>query len=223
MTDPNAGLPPMPPTPAGAVSALDVGAAQGFGGTPPAPKPAPKALPVITPDNNPSEGLEEVRERLAKERGARVSLSAPNRKLETQPIPGYHQHWFLERNVPKALRGWYEFVRPEDVPTMDRSIGGRTEGTTSEDLGGARITQIAGVNESGQPEQLVLMKIRQEFFNDEQQKLAERNLSIIRQIFQKKAPIKAPEESQADYDKRYSREAVIDMTAGRFRKVESKS
>jgi len=219
MSDPNAGLPPMPAAPPGAVSALDVGAAQGFGGKA-APK-APKAEP-ITPDNNPADGLEATSGRLQRERGARVSLSAPNRKLEAVPIPGYHLHWFLERNVPKALRGWYEFVDPKEQPSADRSIGGRTEGTTSEDLGGGRITQIAGVNESGQPEQLVLMKIRQEYFNDEQQKLADRNLSIIRQIFQKKAPIKAPEESQADYDKRYSREAVIDMTNGRFRKIDSK-
>jgi hypothetical protein len=222
MSDVNAGLPPMPPAPPGAVSALDVGAAQGFGGKPGVGTvKAPPAKPIAA-DNNPADGIEDVSARLTKERGARVSLSAPSRKLEAVLIPGYHLHWFLERNVPKALRGWYEFVDPKEQPSADRSIGGRTEGTTSEDLGGGRITQIAGVNESGQPEQLVLMKIRQEYFNDEQQKLADRNLSIIRQIFQKKAPIKAPEESQADYDKRYSREAVIDMTNGRFRKIDSK-
>ena len=144
----------------------------------------------------------------------------PPAKLEVPPIPGYHLHWFLERNLAKAIAGWYEYVDPKDVPTLNGSIGGRTEGSKSEDLGGSQVSQIAGVNEQGQPEKLILMKIRQEWYFEEQRKIAERNLSIIKQIFNKKTPIMAPEESQADYNQRYTREAVIDMSNGRFRKVD---
>lgn len=220
-------LPPPPPDP-GAVTALDVASAQGFG----APLPdAPRAAVVgeqkqaptkeevaarteITDANNPSESHEQ---RMLRERGPRISINAPNRRLEVPPIEGYHLHWFLERNIPRALRNWYEFVDPREVPTVDRSIGGRTEGTTSEDLGGGRVAQMGGVNEMGQPEQLILMKIKQEYYFQDQRKIAERNLALIQQIFHKKAPLMAPGESKADADQRYTREAVVDMSNGRFR------
>ena len=222
----NENLPPMPPEPPGGViNALDVAATQGF--APPPIQAMPKAPPMpeekeaqaISQDNNPSEPIEAYKERMEAERGSRVSLNAPTRRLEVPPIPGYHLHWFLERNVPRALQGWYEFVTPDEVSTADRSIGGRTKGMKSEDLGGNRVTQIGGVNEQNQPEQLILMKIRQEMYFDEQRKIAQRNLSIIQQIFHKKAPIMAAGETEADYGKRYTKEAVIDMSNGRFRKA----
>jgi hypothetical protein len=223
MSDPNAGLPPMPPAPKGAVTAaqLDVIAAQGFG-PPPQLGGGPKsqeeaAAGQIAEANNPADSPEE---RMLRERGPRLSLNAPARRLDVPPIDGYHLHWFLERNIPRALQGWYEFVDPKEVPAVDRSIGGRTEGTNSEDLGGARVSQIGGMNEQGRPEQLVLMKIRQEWYFAEQRKIAERNLAIITQIFNKKTPVMAPEEAKTDYGMRYTREAVIDMSNGRFRKVD---
>ena len=64
------------------------------------------------------------------------------------------------------------------------------------------------------------MKIRQEWYHDEQRILAERNYSILVQIFRHKLPIRAEGEKHSDYDKRYTREAVIDMSAGRFVKRE---
>lgn len=220
----NEGLPPMPAAPPGTVTALDLGAAQGFGPTAPAPQPTAVSREEldarqITSDNNPSESFEEAKARLEKERGSRVSLNAPMRKLEVPPLPGYHLHWFLERNISAALSGYYEFVLPEEVPTADRSIGGRTYGTSSEDLGGNRISQIGGTNERGLPEQLILMKIRLEWYFDEQRKIAERNLGVIKQIFQKKAPLLEAGERREDTEMRYTREATIDMSAGRFRKA----
>jgi|SRR5580765_386225 len=213
----NAGLPPLPPAPKGAVTALDVNLAQKAPASPATKGAEEKQAEQISENNNPADSYAE---KMLRERGPRMSLNAPTRRLEVPPLPGYHMHWFLERNIPRALAGWYEFVTPEEVPTVDRSIGGRTAGNTTEDLGGARVSQIGGTNEMGQPEQLVLMKIRLEWYFAEQRKIAERNLSIIQQIFHKKAPIMAPEESQADYSQRYTREAVIDMSNGRFRKVD---
>ena len=135
------------------------------------------------------------------------------------PLPGYHLHWFLERNIPEALRGWYEFVTPEEMPTLDTSIGGRTKGATSDDLGGGRLSVISGQDEQGKPQQLVLMKIRQEWFFDSQRKIAERNLSVVQQIFHKKAPILEPGEKQADAQMRYTKEAILDLSLGRFKKA----
>jgi hypothetical protein len=212
-------LPQPPPVPPGLVTAATLSGA---------PTPAEgvramaqvaqmeKAANTATEQNNPAEAA--AAEKMLRERGPRLSLNAPSRRLEAPPLPGYHLHWFLERNIPKALAGWYEFVTPQEMPTVDASIGGRTEGSTSDDLGGARIAAIAGTDEQGKPEQLVLMKIRQEWFFREQRKIAERNLAIIQQVFHKRAPVMAPEESRSDYGMRYTREAVIDMSNGRFRK-----
>ena len=209
-------LPQPPPAPKGMVTAVDVAARQGFGSPAPTPSPEAKAE-MLQPISSPADGHTE---QMLRERGPRMSLNAPTRRLECPPLPGYHLHWFLERNIPRALAGWYEFVTPEEMPTVDRSIGGRTKGNTSEDLGGSRVAQIGGMNEKGEPEQLVLMKIRLEWYFEEQRKIAERNLAIIRQIFNKRTPIMAPEESKADYGMRYTKEAVIDMSNGRARQTD---
>lgn len=164
----------------------------------------------IGPRNNPAE-LD--RERLTRERGDRLSLNAPSLNLEVPALPGYHMHWFLETNVPLALRGWYEFVTTDDkIEIPDKNIGGFVPGVQSEDLGGNRVTQLnKGPGADGQPIQFVLMKIRQEFYFDEQRKIASRNYAILYQIFKHKLALAAPGENQGDYDKRYTREAVIDM------------
>lgn len=209
----NENLPQPPPAPKGFV-APDMGKRDPLKPIQTARTAEEKATAEITPENNPAGGH---REKMLAERGARIAMNAPSRRLEVPPIEGYHLHWFLERNIPKALAAWYEFVTPDEAPTVDRSIGGRTAGHTSEDLGGSRISQIGGTNEMGQPEQLVLMKIKQEYFFEDQRRIAERNLSIISQIFNKKTPVMAPQENEKDYSLRYTREAVIDMSNGRFK------
>jgi hypothetical protein len=205
-------IPPAPPKPAGLVTAADIAS---VGHVAQAVPVAPKVPPPITEENNPASAA--AAERMLKERGPRLSLNAPSRRLEVPSLPGYHLHWFLERNIPKAIAGWYEFVTPEEMPAADVSIGGRTKGATSDDLGGSRISAIAGVDEQGRPEQLVLMKIREEWFMREQRKIAERNLAVIQQVFHKRAPVMSPEETRSDYKMRYTSEAVIDMSNGRFK------
>lgn len=172
----------------------------------------------IGAENNPANSHEQ---RMLAERGPRLSLNAPQLNLSVPAIEGFHLHWFLETNVPLAIRGWYEFVSPGEVLIPDKNIGGRPAGIAGEDLGGNRVTQInKGPGADGRPIQFVLMKIRQEWYFDEQRILAERNYSILAQIFRHKMPIRAPDEKQSDFDKRYTREAVIDMSAGRFVKRE---
>lgn len=195
MSRPN--LPPPPVAPNHIKSAEEKGAAK------------------ITAANNPANDHET---RMLAERGPRLSLNAPQLNLSVPAIEGYHLHWFLETNVPLAIRGWYEFVSPGEVSIPDKNIGGRPS-AASEDLGGNRVTQInKGPGADGRPIQFVLMKIRQEYYFDEQRILAERNYSILQQIFRAKMPIKAPDEKASDFNMRYTREAVIDMSMGRFRK-----
>lgn len=199
----------------GAQTEARVGMAEPAKGPPSAEEKT--AATEIRAENNPSLNW---RERMERERGPRIAMNTPERRLETHPIEGYHQHWFLSSNIPKAIQAWYEFVTPEEARVNDRSIGGRAPGVSSEDLGGgaAQVSQIGGVGQDGRPEYLVLMKIRNELYFEDQRKIAERNLSIIKQIFHKRAPLRATElnESDGDYDMRYTREALLDMSNGRF-------
>lgn len=229
--------PPPPPDPSGGANVLAMQEAGTLGRVASA-MARPAEIPSVLPAShksmeerqagkvkaNPAESIEDARARMVAERGERLSLNAPSLNLAVPSIEGYHMHWFLETNVPLALRGWYEFVKPGEVEIPDKNIGGRPEGLETEELGGARVTQInKGPGADGRPIQFVLMKIRQEWYFDEQRKIAERNYSILVQIFRHKLPIKSPDELQLDYDKRYVREAVIDMSAGRFRKVDQQS
>lgn len=184
--------------------------------TAPAPEEQKAAGGIITEQNNPATPAVTA---FGITQETRISMNAPDRRLEVPPIPGWHLHWFADTNIPKAIQAGYEFVDPAEVPARDRSIGGRPPGTKSEDLGGARISQIGGTDAAGRLVHAVLMKVREDWYFDDQRKIAERNLLILNQIFRKKAPIRAEGESQADYAQRYVREAVIDMSNGRFRKT----
>lgn len=210
-------IPPPPPKPPGLTTALDVKAASG---PPPAPKMEQAAMD-IQEHNNPAESALSASwtERMERERGPQVPFTALQRRLAVPPIEGFYLHWFLDENIPKAKQAWFDFVDPKEVRTVDRSIGGRTAGTNGEDLGGARVSQIGGKDENGQAVQLTLMKIPLEFFFRGQRILAERNLAMVQQVFHKKAPVMSPAENQTDYNQRYTREAVIDMSNGRFRKT----
>lgn len=153
-------------------------------------------------------------------RESRVPINTPNRKLEVDPIPGFHLHWFAAFNISLALRAGYVFVHPAEVSggMHDPSIAGRGDGVHSEDLGGDRVEAIGGQDAQGKPVGLVLMKIQEAWYFDDQRKIAERNYSVLQQIFKDKMPLKAPKEPEKDYQMRYTRDAVFNMTDERFKR-----
>jgi len=122
---------------------------------------------------------------IAKEPGARkrISLSIPQRRLEAPEIPGYHLHWFLESNVPRATQGGYEFVDSQDVPIHQRGVGTDTTISGNADLG-SRIRILGGIGAEGKAEYLVLMKIKEEWWREDQKVLESRNASVMSAIFQ---------------------------------------
>lgn len=103
-------------------------------------------------------------------RTTRVPLSVPRAKLAVPPITGFHTHWFLNKpeRIAQALAAGYQFVAKGDVPVPNHSLGGDRGQADGTDLG-SQISVIAGGDESsgGQPARLVLMKIRQEWRDDD--------------------------------------------------------
>jgi hypothetical protein len=113
----------------------------------------------------------------------RIPMSTPELKLSTPDIPGYRQYWFLSRNVERALRAGYTYVDFDEVSMQGTGYANDLADSGSTDLG-TRVSLEAGRGGDwhNQPERLYLMKIRQEWFDQDQQKLEDRNEEIARAL-----------------------------------------
>jgi len=108
-------------------------------------------------------------------------MSVPLRKLEVPDLPGWHLHWFLEKNVPRAIQAAYEFVDFRELPINSTGIGTSLEGGSA-DLGD-RVRVLSGVSELSHPEYLVLMKLREEYWLEDRRAIDERNAARMGSIF----------------------------------------
>lgn len=104
----------------------------------------------------------------------RIPMSVPVLKLETAEIPGYHLHWFNNdaARLQRALDGGYEFVDEREIKLNNVSLGGTSAVSGNTDLG-TRVSVVAGqeVGRDGQPARLVLMKIKNEWWEEDRKVL----------------------------------------------------
>lgn len=104
----------------------------------------------------------------------RLPMSLPVARLSVPEIPGYHQHWFVgsTARMQRALQGGYEFVRPEEVALNNRVLGSDTAQDGNTDLG-TRVSIVSGddVGKDGQVVRLYLMKIKEEWWQEDQRAL----------------------------------------------------
>jgi hypothetical protein len=138
----------------------------------------------------------------------RIPMSVPRRKMEAPEIPGFHLHWFLESNVHAALQGGYEFVDINEVPTNQMGVGNDTTISGSADLG-ARVKIIAGTGVDNQPEYQVLMKIREEWWQDDQKVIEARNASVLSAIFKEEHIMGSDKVPAEDKNLRYVKTALF--------------
>lgn len=86
-------------------------------------------------------------------------------------IPGYHLHIFNDTpgRIQQAIDAGYEFVREEEV-------GGSTSNVVSRNTDiGEKYRFLVGTGEGGEPMYAYLMKIRQEYYEEDQKELQRRN------------------------------------------------
>jgi hypothetical protein len=104
----------------------------------------------------------------------RVPMSVPVQRLETAELPGYHLHWFLStpERLQRALDGGYEFVDEREMKINNVSLGGDSAVSGNTDMG-SRVSIV-----SGQPTRLILMKIKQEWWDEDQAQLEARNTKV---------------------------------------------
>lgn len=90
-------------------------------------------------------------------------------------IPGYHLHWIADYpgRLEQAEENGYEFVSKSEVK--------RSRASASDDSG-ERVTCISGSHDTGRPLTLHLMKIRDEWYKENQEFYAARTRAIEKQI-----------------------------------------
>lgn len=108
----------------------------------------------------------------------RIPMSTPVQKLETPEIPGYHLHWFngTADRLQRAVDGGYEFVDGQELKLNNVSLGGDSALSGNTDMG-SRVSVVSGqeVGRDGQPIRMILMKIKQEWYEEDQRTLEARN------------------------------------------------
>ena len=118
---------------------------------------------AINPANSSEQKME-----AAVEKRTRIPMSAPRAKLATPEIPGYHSHWLNDYTgrILQAQQGGYEFVSSGEALVTMPDLAGSPLGVGT-DLG-SRVSVVVGKNEDGSPLRAYLMKIRNEWFKEDQ-------------------------------------------------------
>ena len=108
-------------------------------------------------------------------------MSVPVQKLSAPEIPGYHLHWFLSNadRLQRAMDGGYEFVDEREAKINPVGLGGDSAISGNTDMG-SRVSVVSGqeIGKDGQPTRLVLMKIRQEWWDEDQLLVEARNTQV---------------------------------------------
>ena len=116
-----------------------------------------------------------------KQERKRIPMSVPVQRLEAPDMPGFHLHWFIgsPERLQRALDGGYEFVDERELKINNVSLGGDSTKSGNTDMG-SRVSVVSGqeVGKDGQPTRLILMKIKQEWFDEDQKLVEARNEQV---------------------------------------------
>lgn len=113
----------------------------------------------------------------AKETKGRIPMSVPEQKLAVPDIPGFHLHWMLgtPQRLQQAEKAGYTFVQQDEVElnTVGLADNPMSDGHNGLD---SRVSVASGKEmEGSQPQRLYLMKLPEQFWQEDQAKLAQRN------------------------------------------------
>ena len=113
----------------------------------------------------------------------RIPMSVPMQSLEVPEISGHNLYWFKESRIERAKAAGYELVGKEEVSLNPKGVGADRRLSGNTDLG-TNVSIVAGTDQHGHPERLVLMKIRSEWWNEDHGLLDARNAQIVESIFE---------------------------------------
>ena len=105
-----------------------------------------------------------------KQERKRIPMSVPRQKLSVPPVPGYRLFWVMgtPEKMMQAEQGGYEYVSADEACLTNFDFGGNTYLDGNTDLG-TRVSVIAGreIGYDNQPIRLYLMKIKQEWYEED--------------------------------------------------------
>lgn len=105
-------------------------------------------------------------------RSRRNTFNGTQQKLSiNRTIEGYHLHIFndVPGRIDQALASGYEFVLPDEVGGVSTNVVSRNT-----DIGD-KVRYLVGTDGSNNPQYAYLMKLRQEFYEEDQADLQARN------------------------------------------------
>lgn len=110
-------------------------------------------------------------ERPTRERVRNVFNATQAKLTVNKQIPGYHLHIFNDEpgRIQTAIDGGWEFVTPDEVGGVKDSV---TSGNT--DLGD-KVRFLVGTSEKGDGLYAYLLKIKQEWYDEDQAEIQKRN------------------------------------------------
>ena len=118
----------------------------------------------------------------AKAERKRIPMSTPVQKLSVPDMPGYHLHWFngTEDRIQRALDGGYEFVDQREMRTNATGLGSDSTVSGNTDMG-SRVSVVGGseLGRDGQAVRLILMKIKQEWWLEDQKVIEARSDQVV--------------------------------------------
>lgn len=112
----------------------------------------------------------------------RVPFTGFTKKLDiVSHIDGYVLYWINDEpgRIPTLVRHGYEFVAPEEIPDDMPQLDGLSQ---NRDIGGKVSRPTKTMLPNGQPMRMYLMKLRREFFEQDEAAKAERQAAIDRAI-----------------------------------------
>lgn len=115
----------------------------------------------------------------------RVPMSVPRQRLQVPEIPGYVLYWMLEENVSSAFQAGYELVKTDDVRLNQFNVATTLGVSGNADLG-TNVTMMGNKpsqENGGKAQMLYLMKIREDWYKQDQRKIAEANARRMEPIF----------------------------------------
>ena len=125
-------------------------------------------------------------------RRKRIPMSSVQRKMEVAAIDGYYLYWAAEINIPAMMEAGYEFVDRSEVHMVSQALAGDKSLSGNTDLG-TRVSMVGSLSgPNGGPERAYLMKIRQEWRDEDKAALDAANSRILQGIF-KGEQIAAPD------------------------------
>lgn len=175
----------------------------------------PKVTPAGPKAANPANPPPAV-EAAEKQARKRIPMSVPQRKLEVPKIPGYVTYWFRESNVPRAEQAGYEFVDSRELSIHQHNVATDKGISGNQDLG-SRIRIVGGLTDQNEAVYAVLMKIREEFWNEDHLLIARNNAQNLENIFVKEEIAGSENVSDRDKDQRYVKTSLFQRPSRKVR------